>query len=146
VQPGSGDTLQFMKAGIAEIPDLVVVTKADLGAIAERAARDLDAALVAADGSVPPVHLVAAPEDRGVPELVRALDLLAARARTSDRLTASRSRQADRWVEAAVAGEFGRWGLTRLAADPPGGGSPFRRMAVALAALERHAGRAAMRG
>src|SRR3546814_1875156 len=29
VQPGSGDSLQFMKAGIMEIPDLAVVTKAD---------------------------------------------------------------------------------------------------------------------
>ena len=32
VQPGSGDSLQFMKAGIVEIPHLVVVTKADMGA------------------------------------------------------------------------------------------------------------------
>ncbi|MFL5905044.1 MAG: hypothetical protein ACJ76Q_14730, partial [Solirubrobacteraceae bacterium] len=31
VQPGSGDVLQFLKAGIMEIPDLLVVTKADLG-------------------------------------------------------------------------------------------------------------------
>jgi LAO/AO transport system kinase len=29
VQPGSGDSLQFMKAGIMEIPDIAVVTKAD---------------------------------------------------------------------------------------------------------------------
>src|SRR6202044_1833716 len=34
VQPGGGDVLQFLKAGIMEIPDVVVVTKADLGAIA----------------------------------------------------------------------------------------------------------------
>ena len=31
VQPGSGDVLQFLKAGIMEIPDVLVVTKADLG-------------------------------------------------------------------------------------------------------------------
>ena len=45
VQPGSGDVLQFLKAGIMEIPDVLVVTKADLGRIAERARRDLHAAL-----------------------------------------------------------------------------------------------------
>ena len=45
VQPGSGDSLQFMKAGIVEIPDLVVVTKADLGAAAERARADVAGAL-----------------------------------------------------------------------------------------------------
>src|SRR6266513_1111569 len=31
VQPASGDTLQFLKAGIMEVPDVLVVTKADLG-------------------------------------------------------------------------------------------------------------------
>ena len=37
VQPGSGDVLQFLKSGIMEIPDVLVVTKADLGQIALRA-------------------------------------------------------------------------------------------------------------
>src|ERR671936_2509506 len=41
VQPGSGDTLQFLKAGIMEVPDVLVVTKADLGEAARRAQRDL---------------------------------------------------------------------------------------------------------
>ena len=45
VQPGSGDVLQFLKAGIMEIPDVLVVTKADLGDVARRARRDLHAAL-----------------------------------------------------------------------------------------------------
>jgi LAO/AO transport system kinase len=45
VQPGSGDVLQFLKSGIMEIPDVLVVTKADLGQIALRARRDLGAAL-----------------------------------------------------------------------------------------------------
>jgi LAO/AO transport system kinase len=45
VQPGSGDVLQFLKAGIMEIPDVLVVTKADLADVALRARRDLHAAL-----------------------------------------------------------------------------------------------------
>ncbi|MEA2231300.1 MAG: GTPase [Solirubrobacteraceae bacterium] len=45
VQPGSGDTLQFLKSGIMEIPDVLVVTKADLGQVALRSRRDLNAAL-----------------------------------------------------------------------------------------------------
>jgi LAO/AO transport system kinase len=45
VQPGSGDTLQFLKSGIMEIPDVLVVTKADLGTLAMRTRRDLTAAL-----------------------------------------------------------------------------------------------------
>jgi len=45
VQPGGGDVLQFLKAGIMEIPDVLVVTKADLGQLAIRTRRDLSAAL-----------------------------------------------------------------------------------------------------
>jgi LAO/AO transport system kinase len=45
VQPGSGDVLQFLKSGIMEIPDVLVVTKADLGQVATSALRDLNASL-----------------------------------------------------------------------------------------------------
>jgi LAO/AO transport system kinase len=45
VQPGGGDVLQFLKAGIMEIPEILVVTKADLGPIAQRTARELSAAI-----------------------------------------------------------------------------------------------------
>jgi GTPase len=45
VQPGSGDVLQFLKAGIMEVPDVLVVTKADLGRVATGALADLPAAL-----------------------------------------------------------------------------------------------------
>ncbi|MEA2306038.1 MAG: GTPase [Solirubrobacteraceae bacterium] len=75
VQPGSGDVLQFLKSGIMEIPDVLVVTKADLGQVAVRAQRDLRAALrsvgrrdtaVVTVSSISPV--------RGIDELVAALD------------------------------------------------------------------------
>ncbi len=45
VQPGSGDVLQFLKAGIMEVPDVLVVTKSDLGRVATRALADLRAAM-----------------------------------------------------------------------------------------------------
>lgn len=89
VQPGSGDALQFLKSGIMEIPDVLVVTKADLGQVATRARRDLHAALrslgerstrVVAVSSVHPVQ--------GIDQLVAALaehraglDVAAARTR-----------------------------------------------------------------
>ena len=37
LQPASGDVLQFLKAGIMEVPDVLVLTKTDLGAAAVRA-------------------------------------------------------------------------------------------------------------
>ncbi len=75
VQPASGDILQFLKAGIMEIPDVLVVTKADLGQIATRAVSDLHAALRALgspDTAVLAVSSVAPPS--GISELVEALD------------------------------------------------------------------------
>ena len=76
VQPGSGDALQFLKSGIMEIPDVLVVTKADLGPIALRARRDLGAALRSAgsrETAVVAVSAVASPPV-GLDELVAALD------------------------------------------------------------------------
>jgi GTPase len=74
VQPGSGDALQFLKAGIMEIPDVLVITKADLGAVARRAEHDLRAALGALGAREVPVLAVAAlPPASGVAELADAL-------------------------------------------------------------------------
>jgi LAO/AO transport system kinase len=75
VQPGSGDALQFLKAGIMEVPDVLVVTKADLGEVALRAHRDLTAALSALGERGTTVMLVSAVSPvRGIEELVTALD------------------------------------------------------------------------
>ncbi len=45
IQPGSGDVLQFLKAGIMEIPDILVVNKADQEELARRAVADLQGAI-----------------------------------------------------------------------------------------------------
>ncbi len=75
VQPGSGDTLQFIKAGIMEVPDLLVVTKADLGDVALRARRDLAAALRSLGSRDTNVLAVASlPPPEGIDELADALD------------------------------------------------------------------------
>jgi LAO/AO transport system kinase len=75
IQPGSGDVLQFLKAGIMEVPDVLVVTKADLGRVADRAIADLNAALrslgVGADTAVLPVSSV--PPPSGIDALLDAL-------------------------------------------------------------------------
>jgi LAO/AO transport system kinase len=75
VQPGSGDVLQFLKSGIMETPDVLVVTKADLGQIAMRARRDLSAALRSLGTSSARVVAVSAlAPTSGIEELVAALD------------------------------------------------------------------------
>ena len=75
VQPASGDVLQFLKAGIMEVPDLLVVTKADLGDVATRSRRDLGQALKAVGSSDVPVLAVSSvPPPSGIEELADALE------------------------------------------------------------------------
>ncbi len=75
VQPASGDTLQFLKAGIIEVPDLLVVTKADLGEVARRARRDLAAALSSLGaGGIPVLAVSSVPPPDGIHELAEAID------------------------------------------------------------------------
>jgi len=74
VQPGGGDALQFLKSGIMEIPDVLVVTKADLGQLATRTRRDLSAALRSLGSRSTPVLAVSSlPPPQGIEELLAAL-------------------------------------------------------------------------
>jgi LAO/AO transport system kinase len=86
VQPGSGDVLQFLKSGIMEIPDVLVVTKADLGQIALRTRRDVSAALRSLgskDTRVVAVSSLSPPE--GIEQLTAALDEHRGRASVAER-------------------------------------------------------------
>jgi LAO/AO transport system kinase len=111
VQPASGDVLQFLKAGIMEVPDVLVVTKLDLGPIAHRARRDLHAALRSLGAhDVPVVAVSAYPPPEGIDELVAALD--AHRAQLD--LPATRTRARRLGALADFTAEHGERGLRAL--------------------------------
>jgi LAO/AO transport system kinase len=111
VQPGSGDALQFLKAGIMEVPDVLVVTKADLGQVAVRARRDLGAALRSlGERDVPVVAVSSVPPPAGIDDLVAALD--AHRARLD--LPAARTRARRLGALADFVSEHGERGLRAL--------------------------------
>ena len=117
VQPGSGDSLQFMKAGIVEIPHLIVVTKADLGAAAERARADVAGALsLAAAGDEWPVKALAlsSRSGAGIDALVEALEAHRAYLSADNRLLVARHRQSEGWVAESLRERFGREGIARL--------------------------------
>jgi len=127
VQPGSGDVLQFLKAGIMEVPDVLVVTKADLGQVAQRARRDLAAALRSlGESAVPVVAVSSLAPVAGVDDLVNALD----EHRAALDLAAARVRARRLGALADFVSEHGERGLRAL------GG---RRAAVAFLA-EQDAG------
>jgi LAO/AO transport system kinase len=123
VQPASGDTLQFLKAGIMEVPDVLVVTKADLGTVALRAQRDLRAALRSLGvRDTPVVSVSSVPPPSGIEELVAALDehrakldLEAVRLR-SRRLAALADFTAE-YGERALRGLGGRRAVEKLLAE-----------------------------
>jgi GTPase len=110
VQPGSGDALQFLKSGIMEIPDLLVVTKADLGVIATRAVRDLRSALRSLGSDAEVVAVASLPPSSGFDELVAALD----RHRDSLDLPARRTGARRRAALADFVSEHGERGLRAL--------------------------------
>jgi LAO/AO transport system kinase len=146
VQPGSGDVLQFLKAGIMEIPDLLVVTKADLGRVATRALGDLRAALRSLGARDTPVLAVSsiAPA-AGIDELVEAIDAH----RASIDLSARRLHARHMHALADFAAEHGERGLRALggrreaekwlAAQDPGLDVPALERALAARATSGHA-------
>jgi GTPase len=111
VQPGSGDALQFLKAGIMEVPDVLVVTKADLGAPARRAEHDLRAALGSLGARGTPVLSVSSVRPvQGIDALADALD--AHRAGLDVEATRTRTRR--RGALADFVHEHGERGLRTL--------------------------------
>lgn len=138
-QPGSGDALQFMKAGIMEVPDVVLVTKGDLGAPAERAATDLKGALsLAAEGEAVPVAVVSAATGAGVDAAIAAIEAAGAARGSSGFIGLRRAEQAAAWGRARLRDSFGREGTALLDTTHTRNNAPFADLAAQRAAL-RHA-------
>ena len=115
VQPASGDSLQFLKSGVMEVPDMILVTKSDIGAAARRAAADLRSALSVTQGkSGPPaIHLVSSQTGDGMLKtLATLLSYRVPGASRTDR-SAARHAQALRWQEDALTSQFGTFGLAK---------------------------------
>jgi LAO/AO transport system kinase len=116
IQPASGDTVQFLKAGIMEVPDVFAVSKADLGHAAERTARELASAIPRVSGAAwdAPVVLVSASTGAGVRELAGALDAHRASLGDATRLEHRRKARQARFVLRRLREEFGSHGVALL--------------------------------
>ncbi len=124
-QPGSGDALQFMKAGIMEVPDLFVVTKSDVGAPARQTASDLRGALSLYSDAELPVLTCSAASGAGLNDLVHAICTTIGQ--LSPRFANRRLRQVDSWHQRQILHRFGTDGY-RLLVDrmpEPSTESPF---------------------
>lgn len=77
IQPGSGDMLQFVKAGLMEVFDALVVNKSDLGPLAETTRRELMAALRAQGrrgDRATAVFMTSARDELGITEMAEYLE------------------------------------------------------------------------
>jgi LAO/AO transport system kinase len=133
IQPGSGDSLQFLKAGIMEVPDVFVVNKADL-AQAEATARDVRASLAAlrAAGVADelPVLSTSTTTGQGIDALVLALETHRAALVATGQLARRRLDGTIAWALSAFARRHGEVGVARV------GGREAVRRAI-RAGLER---------
>jgi LAO/AO transport system kinase len=146
VQPGSGDALQFMKAGIIEIPHIVTVTKADMTAPAQATEADLRNALIHDSGHgngqeksawQTRILSVSSSNKQGTGELLAAIDAHGSFMEQSGELARHRRTRDEAWLGAVVQERYGAEGLSRagsLELNP--GESPFSRLSDVLMSLE----------
>lgn len=139
IQPGAGDSLQFMKAGVMELPDVVAVTKGDLGAAARRARADVEGALgLSARGEwSAPVVTISATTGEGLDQLDEAISRHAAFLARAGRGAKKQKEQEAAWVAEAIKARFGSEGLEaarNIAVDAAG---PFSREAALAAELRK---------
>ncbi|MEZ5501966.1 MAG: methylmalonyl Co-A mutase-associated GTPase MeaB [Halioglobus sp.] len=119
-QPGSGDSVQFLKAGILEVPHILVVNKHDMGAVARRTLAELGAALNREhpDGHWQvPVLSTSAANQSGIEALAATLHAhyLALQAR-GELAPRRRSYQAF-WILKRLQEEFGSFGIDQLGGE-----------------------------
>ncbi len=119
-QPASGDSIQFLKAGIMEVPQILVVNKADMGTPARKTMTELQMALSRSQADTEwqvPVLSVSATQGLGIEELVAKLD----QHRTwlaQHRLIQQRRQQFQaEWTLKRLREEFGAFGLRQLGGE-----------------------------
>jgi len=114
--PLGGDHIQWMKAGIMEIPDVLILNKSDQSELARRSYHSLRSALALAQPgfrSVPPIIRTSALTGSGVDELVTWLSDNSAKQDAAERQ--SRSRYFfQRWL----VDEYGRAGWRQFEQQP----------------------------
>ena len=115
VQPGAGDVIQFLKAGVMEIPHLIVVNKADLGAVASRAARELESLFSSPDSA--PIHRVSAVTGEGMEDLLSAIEARQNRLASRGELPALRDQQGFAWAVCGIQEEYGLRGIEFLGGE-----------------------------
>ena len=120
VQPGSGDVLQFMKAGIMEIPHILVMNKADRKSLAEKSKNDLAAVASIAstdmEGWNLALNMTSALEGWGVDALVTAIEKHGFYLNERN-ISEKRRQNRIKWVHMIFRERFGSFGVDMLGGE-----------------------------
>jgi LAO/AO transport system kinase len=120
VQPGSGDVLQFMKAGIMEIPHILVMNKADRKSLAEKSKNDLEAVASIASTDMAgwnlALSMTSALEGWGVDALVTAIEKHGFYLNERN-ISEKRRQNRIKWVHMIFRERFGSFGVDMLGGE-----------------------------
>lgn len=115
IQPFSGDVLQFIKAGVMEIPDVLAINKADDEALARKAMAEVKAALSLEQKSgARPLLAVSAATNLNLDKLDAAIAAHHHHLSVTKTLERKRAEQAVAWAIGEIIHEVGRRGLAVL--------------------------------
>ncbi len=120
-QPASGDSIQFLKAGIMEVPHILVVNKADIGAAARKTLTELRTTLKQQTdpaGWQVPALSVSAATGSGIEQLADTLESHRRWLVDQQLLAVRRQRFQAEWIVKRLREEFGRFGIDQLGGEP----------------------------
>ncbi len=119
--PGAGDMLQFMKAGVLEVPHVFVVNKADTGPMAERTASELASGLGLGERSdtewTAPVLLTSARDGVGIDALADALDAHRRHLIATGSLAERRRRGGEAFLLETLRRRYGSFGIAQVGGE-----------------------------
>ncbi len=119
-QPASGDSIQFLKAGIMEVPHVIVVNKEDMGMAAQKTLSELKNTLRRQTGPQDwqiPALSASATRGSGIETLADALGAHRSWLLAQGQFTARRRHCQTEWLVKHLREEFGRYGIRLLGGE-----------------------------
>ena len=127
VQPGSGDSLQFIKSGIIEIPDIICVTKSDLSKLANNTLSDIESVkkfFIRTDQEIS-ILSVSSNDSVGFENLYKSIDERWLYMKSKNKLYEQRRIQAEKWLKNTLINRFGLEGFKKISEIIEYGNNPF---------------------
>ena len=129
VQPGSGDSIQFMKSGIFEIPDIILVTKSDVREISNLTYSELKGNEGLFDYNSKnntTILKVSSHKNLGFDELFKSISKRWEFLKKERLIYNIRKHQDLNWIEMNITEEFGKMGKERIKDFLQYKGNPFK--------------------